>query len=386
MAAWGTHAVRFDTQLPMSGNLIFEAGTAATEGQLRKLLRENPVSGEIHVSLEREPDAFHAAATSGDRFQMMLAFDGDTRELLGSGGRFELEMFINGQPRRIGYFGELRAQGGLRQRRQLLFGAYRKMYEFHESGSVPYYMTTIVADNTPARRLLEAKLGDMPTYEPLEPMVTFTIPAGAGARRRAARRVAAATDADLAEIASALARQGVDYQFHPVWKEEVLRSQDRCRGLAARDFLLCRDDSELTGCLALWDQRTFKQTVIRGYSKRLGRLRPFFNLVAPLLSRPRLPSPGAQLQSAFLSHVVVQPDDVDTLVSLTSHACSVAAQHGLDYVMLAFAERHPLASALRKHFPCHEYVSMIYLVYWDDGAAAAAELDGRLPHPEVAIL
>jgi hypothetical protein len=29
---------------------------------------------------------------------------------------------------------------------------------------------------------------------------------------------------------------------------------------------------------------------------------------------------------------------------------------------------------------------MIYVVYWEDGAAAVNQLDGRIPHPEVAIL
>ena len=111
-----------------------------------------------------------------------------------------------------------------------------------------------------------------------------------------------------------------------------------------------------------------------------------FNLVAPALGRPRLPSPGHSLQSAFLSHVAVAADDDEAIVALISEACRDALARGIDYVMLAFAERNPLAAAVRARFPCHSYVSMIYVVYWDDGKEAAAQLDDRIPHPEVAIL
>jgi hypothetical protein len=372
----------------MSTELTFEAATEATEPQLRRLLRDNPLTGDIHISLEREPNAFHAAGISGDQFQMMLAFGGEPKELIASGGRFELETYINGTAQRIGYFGELRAQGGLKARRKLLLGSYRKMRQFHEAGDVSYYLTTIIADNHRARRLLEAGLGDMPAYQPLETMVTFTIPTRLGARRRrqSSCPVVPGSDQQLANVVTKLAEHGARYQFHPVWTEEILCSATRCRGLAPDNFLLCQDGDKLRSCLALWDQRSFKQTVIRGYSPRLGRVRPLLNIVAPLIGRPRLPFPGAKLESAFLSHVAVNEDDEESLVALVAAGCEHAIRKNLDYVMISFAERNPLANVIRKRFTSHEYVSVIYVVFWEDGAEAVSMLDGRIPHPEVAIL
>jgi len=371
----------------MPSGLQFVLASPANEPQLRKLLRDNPVGGTIRIALEREPDAFRAAAVSGDRYELILAYAENSDVLLGAGARFELDAYVNGAQQRLGYLGELRIQGGLKQRRTLLVEAYRALRRFHEAGTARFYLTTIIADNTPTRRLLEAGLADMPTYQPLESMVTFTIPSAAGARRRSAsRNVAGGAQIDLADVAARLAKHGPDYQFHPVWSEESLRSPGRCRDLAPQDFFLCSDGDQPVGCLALWDQRNFKQTVIRGYAARLARLRPLANFVAPLLGRPRLPAPGARLESAFLSHVAVAADDTETLVALIGEACREALRRGLDYVMLAFAERNPLAAAIRNRFPCHSYVSMIYVVYWDDGASAAAHLDARVPHPEVAVL
>ena len=149
----------------MSTELTFAAATEATEPGLRRLLRDNPLTGNIHVSLEREPNAFHAAGISGDSYQLMLASGGEPRHVIASGGRFELETWINGAPRRIGYFGELRAEGGLRTRRKLLdageygdasdglYGVYGDcdvcMPEFGQcGGGADLPMTTCCAEGT----------------------------------------------------------------------------------------------------------------------------------------------------------------------------------------------------------------------------------------------
>jgi hypothetical protein len=371
----------------MSTDLTFAAATEATEPGLRRLLRENPLTGNIRVSLEREPNAFHAAGISGDDYQLMLASGGEPPRVIASGGRFELETWINGAPQRIGYFGELRAEGGLRTRRKLLFGSYRKMREFHDAGNVRFYLTTIIEDNLRARRLLEAGLGDMPTYRPLETMVTFTIPTRLGARRlRRGHGARPANAEQRGAIVDRLAAHGRRYQFQPVWTQQTLASATRCRGLAPGDFFVWPSREGIRACGALWDQRAFKQTVIRSYAPKLARARPLLNLVAPLAGRPRLPASGARLESAFLSHLAVDEGDEEALVALVAAGCDDAARRGIDYVMVSLAARHPLASVIRKRFPCHDYVSMIYLVFWEDGRDDADALDDRIPHPEVAIL
>ena len=214
-----------------TADLHFQLANAEREPELRKLLRENPLHGSIRVALEREPDAFHAAGISGDRFELIMGYEGDT--LLGAGARFELDAWINGEVRRLGYLGEFRIHGGLRQRRHLLLHSYRALRRYHEQGSTPFYLTTIIADNTTTRRLLERGLADMPTYQPLETIVTYTIPARLGARRRSSVGVEPAGSSDYAEIAELLARHGRQHQFHTAWMQQVLRSPDRCRGLDA---------------------------------------------------------------------------------------------------------------------------------------------------------
>jgi len=371
----------------MASDLQFELATPNTEAQVRQLLNDNALSGKIRVALTREPDAFHAAAISGDDYQLILGYTGAGRRLVGTGSRFELDLYVNGSVQTIGYLGELRIDGGLKKRRRLLIEAYRELRRYHEAGRVPYYITTIIADNSGARRLLEAGLGDMPNYQPLEPIVTLTIPAKKAARGKSpGRRIETNLDTDIEQIVHELGRVGPGHQFQPVWTTETLRSSRRCRGLSYQNFFLAWNGDRLLGCIALWDQRKFKQTMIRSYARKLARLRPAFNLVAPLISQPALPAPGSRLNSAFLSHAAIEQDDPETAIALIRHACRDASLRGIDYVMLGLAERSPLLAEIKRQFSCHSYVSMLYLVYWEDGRQAASQLDDRIPQIEVAIL
>jgi hypothetical protein len=371
----------------MTQDLLIRLADATTEAELRALLRRNPLSGDISLSLEREPNAFHAAGIGGDVHELLLGYYDDWQRLAGIGARFELDAYVNGEVKRIGYFGEFRMDGGLKQRKKLLFQCYDAMHHYHELGNVPYYVTTVVADNHAARRLFEADLPALPTYRPMEMLSTMTIPTRSGANVRVAgRNVRTARDDELGAIAALLERHGRGRQFQPVWSEEILSSPTRCRGLAAQDFVVCTDADEPVACLALWDQRAFKQTVVHGYAPRLRRLRPWFNLVAPILRQPRLPAPGSRLETTFLSHLGVAPDDADRLVAMVRAACRNALQRGLDYVMLAAAVRDPMYAAIQRHFSCHSFDSMLYLAYWEDGRTEAGCVDKRIARPEMAIL
>lgn len=371
----------------MPANLEFEIATSKTEGDFRRLLRDNALDGNINLLLTREPDAFHAAAISGDSYELMLAYRQNPRQLVGGGARFELDAYVNGEIARIGYLGELRVHGGFQQRRTLLLEAYRAMRKCHEAGNAAVYITTIISDNKSTRRLLEAGLSDMPTYQPLEEMVTLTIPARQAAKIRASDvQIEQDSAVRFEELAERLNLTGRNYQFHPVWSTETLLSPSRCRDISASDFFVANDADGITGTLCLWDQRKFKQSIVAAYSKKLSRARPFFNIVAPLLRQPRLPPPGCQLESAFLSHLSVHPDDDATLLALVKKAGQTAVSRGIDYIMLGLATRNRFCEILQKRFSCHRYASMIYLVYWEDGREYACKIDNRIPHPEMAIL
>jgi hypothetical protein len=129
--------------------------------------------------------------------------------------------------------------------------------------------------------------------------------------------------------------------------------------------------------LALWDQRAFKQVVVRGYDKTLACWRPLLNWFGA-----SLPAVGQPLAQAHLSHVGVDGDDPRVLATLLAAAMGDARRAGLDCATIGLAARHPLGEVVRRCHRCRDYTSILYAVHWDKPPV----LDGRVPHPEVALL
>ncbi len=167
-------------------------------------------------------------------------------------------------------------------------------------------------------------------------------------------------------------------QFAPVWSWNEIHPEDF--------RVACSREGAPVACGALWDQRSIKQTVVRGYSRSLRWARPFVNFVAPFLRSPRLPRIGTPLSSAFISHLAARPDQPELLVHLVSLLRESAHASGIRYLVLGLDSRDPRLARLRKAFHPREYVSRIYVVHWKDGAALAQSLDDRLLAPEVALL
>lgn len=363
----------------------FELANGADEPGLRRLLRETRFPGAIELSFEREPCIDVANAIQGERHQTVVARPDANARVVAMGTRTLTTRYVNGVPTRIGYLGQLRVAACHRANPSLLRRGYAKLRELHADGAAPFYVTTIVSDNLPARRLLEAGLPGFPRYEHVDDLVTLTLPAAA---RRALRRAAAAPacDAELPAIVDCLARHGARHQFAPVWTLADLCSDARTRGLCAADFVVVRRGRGIAGCLACWDQRAFKQAVVRGYAPQLRALRPLANLLSPVTGTPKLPPIGASVAFAYLSHLAVDDNDCGVLTSLLAGALELAAARGVDYVSLGLSARSPIAGAILERFKARTYESRVYVAYWPDGAAAVQALDARPTHLETAIL
>ncbi len=398
---------------PPAGRLVMETARPGDDAALRELLRGRAMDGLIRLTLEREPSFWHAAAVEGERHHTVIARDRATGRVLGMGSRAVREVWLDGERVKIGYLAQLRAAPGVPAGRRLLAAGYRSCDRRRQGDELPYDLTSIIADNAPARRLLERGLPGLPRYRSLCRLVTLTIPTSQKWNRRETRslspgllppspsgrgvggegaRVARVWEGGLREgseallpaIIQCLERNLRRYQFAPVWTEDDLRSATRTRGLEAADFLVISDGRvRITGCVAIWDQRSFKQVVVRGYAPALQRFRPLVNLCLAAAGRPRLPPPGSRLELAYLSHLAVDGDRPGVAVELLRAARREAGRRGLGYLALSLTEAHPLLPAIRRAFPARELESVLYLVHPGDATGPGP---GSCPHVEAATL
>jgi hypothetical protein len=364
----------------------FELAVSSDEAALRRLLRESPMEGEIKLTLEREPCIDLAHGIEGDRTDVLVGRSGLDEDPVAMGACSLLTSFVNGVPTSVVYLGQLRIHQNHRGRAGVLRRGYAALRDLAGStGHARLFFTTIVADNVPARRLFEAGLRGMPRYRPLGDVLSLTFSTRNRRNSTTRSEVSAAKAEDLAEIADCLGRYGARFQFAPRWTPTDLVSPKRARGLHPEDFIVVRSGSRIVGCLACWDQREFKQIVVRGYSSRLSLLRPVWNVVAPLVAAPGLPAPGSSLPVAFLSHLAIDNDDAEVFEALLGAGLARAASRGAEYAILGLAELNPLTAAALRWRP-RSYRSRAYLVYWPEGESAADRVDARTLHLEMAIL
>jgi hypothetical protein len=381
----------------LASRVRFAVAGQGDDDSIRRLLRTNPMAGVVQLTFEREPDCFRSDGMAGASDRTIVAYDHD--RLVCMGKTNVRPRFINGRVARVGYLGELRLDISARGRFDILRRGYRFFRELEESSggeSPELWFTSIVSDNHRSLRFLERNLPGMPRYTFLSGFVTMLIPVPrslAVAKRRAATigerlarngyQVKFASVADLPAISSLLNECGVDTQFAAEWTPNRLGSL-RELGLGANDWLCIGNESQLVACSALWDQRGFRQTVIRGYAPPLSTARPLLNLLSPLLGRSPLPSPDTILAHAFLSPMAMKGDNDSLVADLVELSLADARRRGLEFLTLGLPSGHASLLALRRRFSCREYRSRLYQVSWTDGAEV--RFKNQEFAPEVSLL
>jgi len=354
---------------------------AQDDALIRQWLRHRPMQGAVRLSFEREPSAFLAATVEGGRYHCILVRD-RAGQLLAMGSRCIRPVYVDGAVRDMGYLGQLRSRPHRNSVGHLAAG-FRGLAATRSRDQVPFDLTSIVADNAEALRLLEQGIDGLPRYHCESPFTTFLLPTSRRSRAPGGH-ITPAARADIDSIAGCLQGYLCHYQFAPHWSAaELLRLLDGGT-LACEDFLVIRRRGGIAACAALWDQRAVKQVVVQGYSPALTRWRPLLNIALHATRRPRLPRAPAELKLAYLSHLAVPGNDPRRFAALVRAARHRGAQRGLDYLAMGLAPAHPLYPVLRG-FPHFAFESRLYTVHWDRGEPRRAACE-RIPFVEVALL
>lgn len=348
------------------------------DAAIRRLLRDSTLPGAITLGFEREPDYFHGTGLAGAEEHTLVARTGSG--LLGLGRVVVRPCWVNGAVARVGYLGELRLAPTAQGEAALVRRGFAAFRDRLRANPPLLCFTSIAEDNLRARRLLERGLTGWPRYEFLTRFVTVVLPA----RRLRAPPHGIAAPARLEEVADFFLREGSRANLATAWTPAALHALAR-HGLGAGDFFAAREGRGLVAAAGLWDQRSFRQTVIRGYAGWLGALRPLFNLASRLGGWPTLPAPGAVLAQAFASPLVAAPDAVDRLPALLATLGDAAARRGLTHLTLGFPAGDARLETIQRSYRSRTYVTRLYRVHWPDADPGPA-LDSRPIVPDIALL
>jgi hypothetical protein len=340
------------------------------------------MAGPISVTLEREPSFFRAAELDGQSHQTITGRD-PGGHLIGLATRSTGSFYLNGTAARAGYLSQLRLHPSARGSFHIVTRGYRFLKDLHDRDQPGLtYLTSIMEDNTPARRLLESGRRGLPTYTALARFET-SILSHARSTRSPDITIRPATPADIPTLASILHESNHRFAFAPTWPAAALEALDNA-GLPINRFLIAERARRPVACAALWDQRPFKQSVVRAYSPTLSITRPLINTFARVRALPSLPPIGQPLPTQFLSHAAALPGEEHAFEPLVAAALKQARHEGCSLIA-GFAASHPLAPVMSR-FRRRVLPSILYAVAWDDGKPLVASLRTQVPHAEVALL
>jgi hypothetical protein len=363
----------------------FALAAAADEPEVRALAGSVVVPGDVAVRFERQPDYFLGCSVQGDPCDVLTARHEPGGELAAVAVRAERRVYLNGQETRVAYVGQIR----IAPRFQGRWLSHRAAAEFAALRDPATLIFGVIARDNPLSR--GTLTGPRPPGAPIVRRAAALVSHAhvlhrRGPPRRPVRRRGGGLDlrpagpGDLDELVAFLTAHGPSRQFFPVVRVEDLVGGRTFRGLALEDICLAWRGGAIVGVLGAWDQTSYKQEVVAGWSPSLARLHPAWDTAARLLGAAQLPRPGQPIRTGYAALGCVAGDDPTVWRALVAMARDRAREQGLAFFMTSLDERDPLRSAAGRTLRV-TYRSDLFVASFA-GRDPDLVLDGRPVHLE----
>jgi hypothetical protein len=220
----------------------------------------------------------------------------------------------------------------------------------------------------------------LPAYRFLANLVTLVAPVNSRWERR---KSSEPDDGTREELTAFLVARAKTKNLALPWNASTWTALERS-GVSWKDFAVVRRGGRMVAAAALWDQRSFRQTVIAGYSTPLALLRPVLNAWNAAWGRPGLPPPNHILDQAALFGLSVE--EPTAWPELWSKLATRAVKRGVRWIVWSADERENSQRDRLGIAGTRLYRSRLYSVHWDDMPTSAGSFGERTFGPEVALL
>lgn len=345
----------------------FELAGLDDDAALRRLMAQTPMKGSVALAFQREPHYFAANCVLGTDHQTLVCRDLERNEVVGLGTRSVRELFVDRQPKRVGYLSGLRIAEHARNR-GLLARGYSFLRQLHDADPDPpdYYLTTIAEKNTLAIEQLTSGRAGLPGYHPLSTLHTLVLPirkTSLVSKTASRLNCDVAPAEDLPEVLRFLNATGAKRTFFPRYQSADFQQPDcTFRGLTTSSIVVVRRNDQIVGAAGIWSQRAFRQTVVSGYAPAVRLLRPLLNVWSQVAGGIQLPKVGGVLEAAFVCFPVVASDDPAVFRLLLQQLIQMAPTD-TKCLLIGLCEHDPLLATARA-LSRSEYTTTLYAVNW----------------------
>ena len=350
------------------------------------MLSENSQPGQVQLTFERDPDYFYGAGINCDQPDVYVLeksqFSEGENPMVGIFNLGRRNLYINGQPRLVRYAHDLRIAKGARGGE-----AIRAIYGFAQQVNEDdgWMQAVILADNKPFLQVISKKRSGMPDFYLNGNIETSLLTGRPRNPKQDGLKLRAATRSDLPAMQAFYDREAAGRQFAQAYRFEDLVSQSPYyRGLELADYWLAFDGEELVGIAGTWNQKSFRQTRVEGYSRSISMARPLYNAWASVSAGMKLPRKGDCFNYRMIHSLMVKNRDEAVTDAILCHLHRCFRQYH-DALICGFFEDDP-GARVASRFQRRVLRSHHYMMTWQD-RDPREELDGSMPlYTEVARL
>ena len=371
--------------------MAFEFRLAKTEDdhQLKSMMKNIKMSGNIALSFEREPSYFMAEKSGNLKTDTMLVVDKENEKVVGIASRSLRYAFVDGVKSKIGYLSNLRGDKKVRNS-LLLAKGYKFLKNLHQNDKeVDFYISTILSDNTIAQKILTSQRAGLPIYESIGEFTTGFIPLNTSeSETKVANitRLKPSVPYSIDDVVEFINNYNSQFQFAPFYTKDDFIGQNKLEGFSTDDFYLYIDNGEILGLIGAWNQTNYKQVKVASYSKLYQIIKPLYNLYAKVMRLPPLPPSGSYIKNIYGSFVAIKDDNRAVFESLVKAIQVDWSNRDYSYLAIGLHSRHPLSKTLLKR-SSQTLKSMGYLVYWKDKSRELKlPTKQKIPHIETGTL
>jgi hypothetical protein len=367
-------------------SFLIAAYTPADDAGARALCKI-PVSGNIVLALEREPNYYAGALLQCETPEIYVCRDAQTDSICGLFGVGYRRVFIDGQVQNQRYFADLRIAPAY-QKSRLLYQIiqYMKARQLTPTGE-DAATTLVFTDNLVMQTLLKKRKGDtqVPCYHFVCNYLTQIIPLSS--RKNPFNnhfnytiRKATIEDAGLMQsflCANAPQKQG--YPYYDYTQMEGVYYQN----LDLKDYYLAFESGQLVGYCAVWHQKAIKQTRIVSYSRLFALARPFVNAFSKIMGGFQLPPVDSILNYFYIHNILISNNSTLIFETLLHHIQQEYQQKSYHYFMVGLCEGDDLLSIFARIPQKRTVEGKVYAV--NDRIAPPAYLNTKLRNHYIEI-
>ncbi len=369
----------------MTNNIQFTFGTEADDSELRAVIRRIPMEGSISLTFGREPSFLAAAKTGSLKSETIVGRKAPSSSIIGFGERSLRKVYMNGEEKTIWYLHTLRILPKERNARALLRG-YQYFHSLPNESSAPYFLTTILDDNITAKKILESGRAGMPSYTRVGTLQTYLIPLRTRKKiRTTSPEIGRASHLSISSAYSCLDSYNKGYSLAPRYDiPDLLGVSGILPAFNPENLYTFSFEGKVAGTLGVWDQQSFKQSIVASYSPRMKILRSVYNAQSYFSGSPYLPKTGNQIRMIYACLLSVMGNDTAIFGELLDQVINDWSGIGHDWLVVGLLSGSPLERVVHKK-SARQISSGVYLVHWKEDELVFPDRFGKI-HLEVATL